>query len=155
MSFERQLTAAQGYLELDMPEEALEELLGLPDNIRQRLEIQQLQLVVLMRIRRWEDALAVGLFLREHFPEQTVGFIHGAFCLHEMGRTAEARDLLLAGPSILLREPTYHYNLGCYAAVMGETEEALQHLRTSFAMDKTFLEIARRDPDLKNLPGLP
>jgi tetratricopeptide (TPR) repeat protein len=154
VNVERHLTAAQGYLELDMPAEALDELKVLPQELLQRWEIQQLLLVVLMRLRNWSEALSVCQFMRQHFPEQTVGFIHGAFCLHELGQTSEARDLLLSGPPSLLREPTYHYNLGCYAAVMGQPEEALQHLRTSFAMDKSFIEIARRDPDLKNLPGL-
>ncbi len=155
MNIERHLTAAQGYLELDMPNEALEELRALPNEVVERWEIQQLLLVILMRLRKWSEALAVCSSMRKNFPEQTVGYIHGAFCLHELGRTEEARDLLLGGPPALLREPTYHYNLGCYAAVLGQPEQALQHLRTSFAMDKSFLEIARRDPDLKNLPGLP
>lgn len=154
MNFERRLTAAQGYLELDMPAEALDELLALPSEIVRRWEIQQLLLIVLMRLRKWPEAVDVCDFMRQKFPAQSVGFIHGAFCLHELGRTTEARDLLLSGPPALLREPTYHYNLGCYAAVLGQPDEALQHLRTSFAMDKSFIEIARRDPDLKNLPGL-
>ena len=44
-------------------------------------------------------------------------YIHKAFCLHEMGRTLEAKHLLLKGPASLLGEPAYHYNLGCYIAL--------------------------------------
>jgi hypothetical protein len=31
--------------------------------------------------------------------DQTGGYIHAAFCLHEMGRTDEAREVLLGGPA--------------------------------------------------------
>ena len=44
-------------------------------------------------------------------------------------------SLLIEGPSSLLREPTYHYNLGCYDAVLGNLDEAARHLETSFQMD--------------------
>ena len=71
-----------------------------------------------------------------------------------MGRTNEAKDLLLTGPSSLLSEPTYYYNLGCYDAVLGNLKEAAQHLETSFQMDKKFREIASLDPDLKAIHGL-
>jgi Flp pilus assembly protein TadD len=107
-----------------------------------------MRLFILMRGRRWDDALAICGRLREAEPDNTTGYIHGAFCLHEMGRTREARELLLGGPSELLQEPTYHYNLGCYAAVLGDLERAKKHLDDSFKMDGKFRTIAKLDPDL-------
>lgn len=151
MSIERSLTAAQGYLELGMPGEALSELESLPVELLAHAEILQLKLVVLMQLRSWDAGREVCEMLRERFPQLTVGYIHGAFCLHELGRTPEARELLLAGPPALLREATYHYNLACYEAVLGNPEEALQYLRTSFAMDQNFRIIAHRDPDLQSI----
>ena len=154
MSLERSLLAAQGYIELDMPEEALVELdaLGPSDQLRQ--EALQMRLFIVMHVRRWEQALSVCARLRAVSPDDTTGYIHGAFCLHEMGRTNEAKELLLAGPSSLLSEPTYHYNLGCYDAVLGNLKEATHHLETSFRMDKKFRAIAKLDPDLKAIHGL-
>ena len=70
-----------------------------------------------------------------------------------MGRTVEAKEMLLTGPASLLREATYYYNLGCYDAVLGNVEGARAYLRTSFKMDKNFLEFARSDPDLQPLRG--
>jgi tetratricopeptide (TPR) repeat protein len=154
MSYERNLSAAQGYLELEMPAEALQELDALPAEISAHPEILQLRLIVLMRLQDWARGLELCAELRERFPQLTVGYIHGAFCLHELGRTAEAKALLLSGPAALLREATYHYNLGCYEAVLGNIEEAQQYLRASFAMDHNFRAIARRDPDLQGLAGL-
>lgn len=154
MSLERSLLAAQGYIELEMPEDALGELDALPADDRAREEVLQLRLFILMRCREWQRSLKVCDELRERYPESPTGYIHGAFCLHEVGRTAEAKTLLLAGPSSLAREATYHYNLGCYDAVLGNLEEATSHLKTSFEMDKKFREIAKYDPDLKSVSDL-
>jgi tetratricopeptide (TPR) repeat protein len=154
MTIQRNLTAAQGYLELGMPAEALVELDNLPESMAGHAEILQLKLVILMQLRSWEAGAGLCQQLRDLFPQITVGYVHGAFCLHEMGRTKEAKALLLSGPAALLREATYHYNLGCYEAVLGNVEEAMQYLRTSFAMDHNFRIIAKRDPDLRMLTNL-
>lgn len=154
MSFERSLLAAQGYIELEMPDEALRELDALSKEEQDREDAMQMRLFVFMRTKQWDDALKVCARLRRLCPECTTGYIHGAFCLHEMNRTLEAKQLLLTGPSSLLREPTYHYNLGCYDAVLGNLDEATRHLEASFEMDKKFREIAKYDPDLKPVQGL-
>lgn len=145
------LNAAQGYLELGMTDEALAELGRVPEDERAHADVEQLRVYILMRARRWTEALAACDALREGHPELNLGFIHGAFCLHELGRTAEAMQLLMEGPASLLREPVYFYNLGCYHAVLGNPEEARNFLQMSFNMDGKFREIARYDPDLTNV----
>jgi len=154
MALEKSLLAAQGYIELDMPTEALAELDALSPADQAREETLHLRLFVLMRGRLWLPALALCSQMREAHPESLAGYIHGAFCLHEMGRTAEARDLLLSGPESLSREATYFYNLGCYDAVLGNLEKAVDHLHVSFHMDKKFREIAKYDPDLNPVRAL-
>ena len=98
MSLERSLLSAQGYIELEMPDQALAELdaLGPRDQLRQ--ETLQMRLFIVMHVKRWEEALSVCARLRALSPEDTTGYIHGAFCLHEMGRTNEAKGLLLDRP---------------------------------------------------------
>jgi tetratricopeptide (TPR) repeat protein len=154
MSFERSLLSAQGYIELEMPEEALREIDAMSPKDQLREEVLQIRLFIVMHAKRFEQALSVCARLRATSPECATGYIHGAFCLHEMGRTIEAKQLLVEGPSSLLLEPTYHYNLGCYDAVLGNLNEAARHLETSFQMDRKFREIAKYDPDLKAVHGL-
>ncbi len=154
MSLERALLSAQGYIELEMPDEALLEIDALSPKDQLREEVLQVRLFIVIRAKRWDAALTVCARLRATSPEGATGYIHGAFCLHEMGRTPEAKQLLLEGPPSLLSEPTYHYNLGCYDAVLGNLDEAAQHLETSFQMDRKFREIAKYDPDLKAVHGL-
>ena len=146
---ERALLAAQGYLELGMVEEALAELVSISEELRRDPDIIELRLHILMQGRRWPEALTTAEELLRTQPNAVPGYIHGAFALHELGRTAEARDLLLKGPGDLRKDPTFHYNIGCYEAVLGNRESALQSLRESFALDETYREFARRDPDLE------
>jgi predicted Zn-dependent protease len=148
---DRTLLSAQGYFELGMSAEALAELDSLPAVRQQRNEVLQMRLLIHMRARRWQEALEYSETLYQRRPEEALGFIHAAFCLHELGRTAEAKALLLNGPTALLNEPTYHYNLGCYDAALGNIAEAQAHLRLSFKLDKKFREFARTDPDLKGV----
>ncbi|MDD5200523.1 MAG: hypothetical protein PHC88_12060 [Terrimicrobiaceae bacterium] len=151
MAIERRMLAAQGYIELEMPEEAMRELDELPAAEQQCQEVLQVRLFIHMRSRRWRDAMRVCDQLREADPQQTTGYIHGAFCLHELGLTREAKDLLLKGPAALLREATYYYNMGCYDAVLGNLDDAQHALEISFKMDDKFREIAKYDPDLKEV----
>jgi hypothetical protein len=39
--------------------------------------------------------------------------------------------------------------MGCYDALLGNVSDAQMHLQTSFKMDKSFRELAKKDPDLK------
>jgi len=146
---ERALLAAQGYLELGMVEEALAELTSVSDELRDDPDIIELRLHILMQGRRWAEALTTAEELLRKKPNAVPGYIHGAFALHELGRTAEARDLLLKGPGDLRKDPTFHYNIGCYEAVLGNRESALESLNQSFALDETYRDFAKRDPDLE------
>ena len=151
---DRTLQAAQGYFELGMMDESLAELDTLPAGLQEGAAVLQMRLFIHMHEKRWAQALEISRTICRVQPEETLGFIHAAFCLHELRRTAEAKTFLLGGPAALLNEATYHYNLGCYDAVLGNIEEAQAHLRTSFRLDDKFREYARTDPDLKPVWGM-
>ena len=145
---ERALLAAQGYLELGMVDDALAELSFLQELEIPDPEIVELRLHILMQGQRWDAALATAEELLRVSPDAIPAYIHGAFALHELGRTREARDLLLKGPSVLRNDPTFHYNIGCYEAALGNRESAMKSLEESFAMDESYRDFALRDPDL-------
>lgn len=152
-NFARIVSAAQGYAQLGMFNESLRELDALEPELKDRAEVTELRLAVLMQARRWPQALAAARKLCKTQPEVPSGFIHAAYCLHELGRTSEAKSALLVGPALLNEEPSYHYNLACYECALGNTESAEAHLETSFSMDKKYCEFAKTDPDLRPLRG--
>jgi tetratricopeptide (TPR) repeat protein len=154
---ERSLLAAQGYLELGMVEEALAELVDVPTSVISDPDtapdpyLIELRLHILMKGERWSDALSSAKELLLLDSAALPAYIHGAFALHELGRTTEARDLLLRGPEVLGMDPTYHYNIGCYEAVLGNIESAKRSLEKCFALDETYRDFAKQDSDLETI----
>ena len=152
--FEKNITAAQGYSELGMHEDAIAELDAINPEYSAKPDVLEIRLLVLMHARRWKEALTASRKLCKANPDAASDFIHAAFCLHELGRTQDAKSLLVSGPPSLLKEPTYHYNLACYEARLGNYPEAHAHLETSFAMDRKFREFAKNDSDLEPIRHL-
>jgi predicted Zn-dependent protease len=148
---EKTLLAAHGYAELGMFDDALAELETLPPEARGAVLAVEMRVAILMQAKRWRDALGVSEMLCKLDPARSSGFIHAAFCLHELGRTADARDTLLKGPATLHAEATFHYNLACYECALGQLGLARAHLEKSFTLDRKFREFAKTDPDLKPL----
>jgi tetratricopeptide (TPR) repeat protein len=154
VNFQWQLRAAYGYAELGMTRQSIAELNAIETIFQARPEVLQLRLHHLMREKKWIRALTVSRKLCRVAPGCSAGFLHAGFCLHELGRTAEAKRLLLKGPVTLLKEPIYYYNMGCYDALLGNVYAAKMHLQTSFKMDSSFRELAKKDPDLKAVRAL-
>lgn len=151
MRLEWQVRTACGYAELGMDRESIAELNAIPKAYQNRPEVLQLRLHHLMMRKSWQRALTLSRKLCRIAPDCGAGFLHAGFCLNQLGRTEEARRMLLKGPAALRCEPIYFYNLGCYEALLGRIREARRHLQISFQMDESFREIAKKDPDLKSL----
>ena len=145
------LTACQGYLELGMPTEALKELKTLPAEVSEEASVVEMFVVILIRAERWKAAQTASRKLCKLRPDSPAGFIHLAFCQHELGDTKAARLTLVNGPRVLEKEGTYFYNLACYDAVLGDLEAARRHLARSIRLDKRFRDFARSDNDLAPL----
>jgi Flp pilus assembly protein TadD len=154
VSFERRIQAACGYAELGMMRQSLAELNAVEPELQNRPEVLHLRLHHLMLRKSWARALRVSQQLCRVAPKCSTGFLHAGFCLHQLGKTAAAKKLLLSGPEALRKEPIYYYNMGCYEALLGNLQDAQAHLRISFKMDTSFRELAKIDPDLKSIQAL-
>jgi predicted Zn-dependent protease len=153
MTFEQKFRIAEGYAELGMLDDALTQLDELDPEYRDRLEILRMRVDVVVQKRDWPSGLQLSLRICAVHPSESCGYIRAAFCLHELGRTSEAKQTLLAGPAALLDEPIYYYNLACYEAVLDNLEQAKVYLRASIRLDKSFRELAKGDPDLQRIKG--
>lgn len=137
-----------GYLELGMPNEAVEELGGMTDVKKKTERHAELLLAAQMMGKNWTDAVETAKRLCKLNRKECGYFIHAAFCMHEVGNTAGAMSHLLAGPKALEKEALYHYNLACYYATLERFSEAEESLRRSFELDATLREVATKDKDL-------
>src|SRR5581483_7545664 len=118
VEYDWRLRAAAGYAELGMNRESIAELNAIEKPAQDRPEVLQMRLHHLMREKRWASALRVSRKLCRVAPHSTAGYLHAGFCLHELGKTLQAKKFLMKGPSTLLREPIYFYNMGCYDALL-------------------------------------
>lgn len=78
-----------------MSTESLAELNAIGEEHQERPEVLQLRLHHLMRRKHWTRALSVSRKLCRVAPNASAGFLHAGFCLHQIGRTLEAKKLLL------------------------------------------------------------
>ena len=145
------ILAAQGYFELEMHRDAIVELDKLPLAEQLRPDVLEMRVLILMKDQLWRDAFSASEKLCAVAPEVPIGFIHAAYCLHELGETQSAKELLLEGPAALVNDATYHYNLACYECALGNIETARAYLVASISMDEKLREFAENDPDLKPL----
>ena len=151
MEYVRTLETALGWLELGLPEDTLRELQSLSARDRMRKEALEMKLSAEMQAQRWNAGADTGRLLCLREPKEPRFFINAAFCLHETGDTLAARNCLMTGPSELIEDPLFHYNIACYYAVLGEENQARTHLARAIAMDEAFRAMADKDGDLASL----
>ncbi len=147
----KDLEAAEGYLQLEMAEDALVELRNMPAKEHGSERYKELLLATQMMLQLWKPAAVTALELCKIDRKEKSYFIHAAFCLHESGNTLAALRQLLSGPKLLFGDPLYHYNLACYHAVLGNLTDARACLDKSFKLDPELEKTASEDSDLKSL----
>lgn len=147
------LSAASGWLDLGNPREALAELEAMSPLGRDNAATFSLEWEIRKELADWETAIRVAGQLAEAAPDEAEGWVKQAYALHELKRTKDAWDCLLAASTRFKKETIIPYNLACYACQMGNQEEALRWLRRAFKMDgkKQFRQMALADPDLEPL----
>jgi tetratricopeptide (TPR) repeat protein len=147
--FDKVMAAAEGYLQLGLLEDALEELQRLTPSERLQPDSLLIESAILMRARRWVEALERNEELIRRSPRAYQGYLHASFCLHELGRTTEARDRLLSAPLFVTEQALFYYNLACYEAQLENPDEAASLLRIAFRRDAALCQVALQDPDLE------
>jgi len=151
MNSAHSLESIRGYVSLAMYDKALEEWEKLSGEVRETIEAKEIRIVIELERSDFERALRLSRELTECCPDEHAGFIQGAYALHELGRTGEARDFLMDGPGTLREEPVYFYNLACYELALGKEDAAHAWLHRAFRMNIGYRKQALRDPDLAPL----
>jgi predicted Zn-dependent protease len=118
------LQAAEGWLELGNHSEANEELEKITLENREHPAVLQVRWQICGTANKWEAALDIASTIIQLLPEHSLGWIHRSFALHELNRTAEARDNLLPAVERFPDEPILRYNLACYECRLGRLEQA-------------------------------
>ncbi len=146
-------SAMEGWLDLDLPDEASVEYDRLTTKARNHPSVLELQWRLQSIREDWLGAVETAQRVMELAPWLPNGWIHRSFSLHELRRTEEAlRNLLEAEP----RFPTNSiipYNLACYACQLGDLPMARRWLRRVIDLKGIghLRSSALEDPDLAPL----
>ena len=145
--------AAQGWLELGNHVEANEELENISACKRAHPAVLELRWQVYAAAKKWEAALDIAAALIKLDPEEPLGWVHKSYALHELKRTAEARDNLLRIVDNFPISATMRYNLACYECQLGNLKQAREWLKQAFNLGdaKQMKLAALDDPDLEPL----
>jgi len=129
------LAAAEGWLELGNPLEANDELDNITPSLRGHPFVLEVRWKIYAQAEKWEMAAEVAKALTTLLPENSFGWIHRAFSLHELKRTQEAWDVLHPVADKFPDQFIIRYNLACYACQLG-------NLKTSFSWLEKAIDLA-------------
>lgn len=148
----RRLEYTSGYLALGLLKEAASELALIEGDAAQSAEVMLLRLDLYHQSKQWAHLAKVAEALARLAPRDEQGWISWAYALRELGRVAAAQTVLLrAEPLHGKTSAVVHYNLACYACLLGNNADAIRRLATACKMDSEFRISALDDPDLKSM----
>lgn len=145
------MDAARGYLYLGLPDEALAEIEPVPFTHRFTREFMELRTTIHMALKQWLEALVISRNVCHLFPASEQGFLDASRCLHKLGRTQEAKEVLLQAPSSLRTKAVHHYHMSRLEAKMGNLESARKSLKRAIDLDPKYRKLALKSDELQAL----
>tara|TARA_R110002095_G_scaffold72727_8_gene61891 strand:+ start:11277 stop:11813 length:537 start_codon:yes stop_codon:yes gene_type:complete len=147
----RYLNAAEGYLMLEMPEQALRELsrMAPTDNDSERyyrLAGQAQQLT-----KRYSEALDAYQHAYENDPKNLTTLMGMAWCYKRTNQLPLAISTMEEAYQHHAEEPVVLYNLSCYFALAGDKTNALSWLGRSLRMEPTLMKLIKEETDFDSL----
>ncbi|MBX3463181.1 MAG: tetratricopeptide repeat protein [Planctomycetes bacterium] len=140
-----------GWLDLRCPERALDLLPPLLDDPTARAAGLCLRVRALVGLGRHADALAdLGELRRDQPPHDWIDLTE-AWCRK---RTGDLEAAIRCMERLVARSPRSdigHFNLGCYLALAGQTDRAIDEVTLACGLAEEFRDYARDEPDLDSL----
>jgi len=148
---QRHLTAAVGYLELGMFEDAETELDAINPDVRHLTQVLEIRMEIYLRQKEWERMQGIAVRLMRTDPNNPQWAISFAFATRRARSISAAKAILLEALVNHPKEPMISYNLACYECQLGNLDSAKLYLEQAIKMNPGFREGALKDVDLEPL----
>lgn len=145
------LRAALGFLELGDPDAAWEELESIPAEERAHPVVLRMRVQIYREKKRWMEMAEIARHLTEIEPGQPSHWTDRAWAERRHQGITVAEKTLLEALTRFPNEGIIYYNLACYSAVDGRTDEAKSLLGKAIELDPVFRGLAVEDEDLKGI----
>jgi Flp pilus assembly protein TadD len=142
---------AEGYLELGMPEHALETLGRLSDAAELDGNGLYLWGESLRILERYYEALVPLQRAARAAPDDVRIRIALAWCYKRTGRLDLAIDVLEEALIVEPQRALLRYNLACYLSLAGQKRRALRYLAQALAIEPGYRELAEAEADFEPL----
>jgi tetratricopeptide (TPR) repeat protein len=140
-----------GWLELRCPERALDVLGPMLADAAGRPAGLVMRVRALARLGRFAEALPDLAELRAADPKDGWIDVTEAWCKKRIGDLRGAIECLERLVARDHRSDIGHFNLGCYLALVGETDRAIDEVTLACGLNEQCRDFARDDPDLDRL----
>lgn len=149
------VSAALGWLELGNPSESEIELLRVSPDCAEHPDVLEMWFALHVQKPDWMAALKVAGRLVELAPDRASGWLHRAYAARRApGSSVQAAwDALFPSSEKFPDEPTIPFNLACYAAQLGQPDEAWKWFERALKLGgkEPIKRMALADPDLQPL----
>ena len=147
----RRLSAAQGYLTLEMPEQALAELAAITSGETAGSVYFRLRGEAYRLLGRYQEALAD--FERERDAGRTdLSLLLGmAWCYKRIDQLDKSIEVMHRAMQLSPEEPIVPYNLSCYYALAGERTQAFHWLERALEMQGSLRDMLADEADFDAL----
>lgn len=148
---DRRLLAAQGYLELDLPDLALAELDRIAPPHDEEFTVNCLRGEALRQKADWSGALNAYQQAILEAPHNIGVLMAMAWCFKRTGQLPRAIAAMQRAYQIAPKESIILYNLSCYFALAGDKANALSWLGRAIRMDSSLRDLIPEEPDFDGL----
>ena len=148
---QRELNAAIGYLELGMLEEAAGELENLSPEDRTSSEVLGVRMEIYRSAKKWSLMEVVARELWKRYQDEPIYLNNLAWVVRRQESIEAAQTILLEGFERFPNDAMTNYNLGCYACLLGDMDNAKRFVGEAIKLDSKYKLMALDDGDLEPL----
>jgi hypothetical protein len=147
----RLIRAASGYADLNLFQEALDELDSMSPELKHAEEVLSLRGTIYLALESWFDLLDIALILVKERPDVCQYWIWLGHTMRMLKWYSDSESVLLQALVLHQFEPMIYFTLACDAARQGDLDSARSRLVSALALDHDICFMAMVDPDLQPL----
>jgi tetratricopeptide (TPR) repeat protein len=141
------LEAAEGYLELGLPSQALERLELLAPDAARRSRALYLKGDALRLLDRFDEAALALSSAADEAPSNVRALETLAWCYKRMGNLPQAIATLERAREIDGSDSSLLYGLACYSSAAGDKAHALEYLARALSLEPSYRARAQTEAD--------
>jgi tetratricopeptide (TPR) repeat protein len=141
------LREVEGYLELNMPQTALDLLSRITDPGTFRGQKLYWMGEALRALERHAEAVVVLEEAADLLPSNLHVWLALGWCRKRTGRLDLAIAALERAEEVSPEEAIVHYNLACYWSLAGKKQRSLAYLQRAISLDAKYRDLISDEPD--------